>query len=251
MSLYKNTALALLFILLAAVRLAHITADPPTSLHWGRGAFTDEAFYSHNARSQVLFNDWSGDEFKYYYISPIMSAIDFTAFKLGGVNYRSLRLAGIGFGLLTLWIFYLWSKQWYSGTISLLGTALLGFNYFYLQHSRLAFSEIPMLAFLLASLYSLDRAKASGTIWAGIFFGLAVLSKTLALIFGPVVLVWIYLEQKNRFWEQTGRFVGGVALVTAGLWLVLVRLDPVDYFNSNNPCSSLAASYSPFSDRSP
>jgi 4-amino-4-deoxy-L-arabinose transferase-like glycosyltransferase len=224
--------LALLFILLAAVRLAHINADPPASLHWGRGAFTDESFYSHNARSRVLFGSWSADGFKYFYISPLMSAVDYTAFKVGGVNYRSLRLASMGFGLLTVWLFYLWAKNRYTGAISLLGAALFGLNYFFLMHSRMAFSEIPMLAFLMASLYSLDREKAGGTIWAGIFFGLAVLSKTLALVFGPIVLVWVCREQKADFWRQAGRFAGGAALVAVGLWLSLVKQDPADYFNT-------------------
>lgn len=221
-----------LIALLAGLRLVHLSADSPVNLHWGRGAFTDEAFYAHNARNKILFKAWSTDEFNYHLLSPVMSGLDYLAFSLGGVRYTSIRLVSIIASVITLLFLFMWLKKHFAIAVAFSGTAFLGLNYFYLMHSRLALSEVPMLMALMISFYFLTLGKRYGYFVAGLFFGLAVLTKSLAGFFGALVLFYLYGDERKKFWSHLGMFMLPLVAVGIGTFFLLVFPNPQEYLKS-------------------
>ncbi len=223
--------LGLVLFLFASMRIIHISADAPTALSWGRGPFTDEGFYAHNARNKVLFDNWSMDDYNYYFVSPVMGALNFIAFKTLGVKYSSMRFCAIFISGLTLLLVFSLVRRKYDIHTAILSGFFMGFAYFNIMYNRLFISEIPMLFFLLLSLFFLNQGEKKDYFLAGICFLLALLAKSLALHFVAVIVWMLWQQRRNRVWQKAGWFLAGSAAVVA-IWLIfLVRPDPDKFFN--------------------
>lgn len=220
-----------LLVIFVVLHLARLTSDPPKNLSWGRGPFTDEGFYSHNARNKALFGKWSLDDYNYYYISPVTSLSNYLAFRYGGIKYSSIRFLAMVFGFFSVLLLYKISRFNVDIATAIIGVFLFTFNYFYLMYSRLFISEIPMLFFIVACFYSLQKKSALAYLSAGIFFMLAILSKSLALFFCPVILYKFWQERDNRLFKKIIIFGSGFLLIT-GVWFILLVLpDPAKFYN--------------------
>lgn len=227
----KMIWLAVLLALFAGLRLTHITADAPTALSWGRGPFTDEGFYAHNARNKVLFGSWSMDDYNYHFVSPVMSAVNFIVFKALGVKYKNMRLCAILFSILTMALIFLIMQRSYDLETALIAGFFMGFSYFWIMYNRLFISEIPMLFFLVLSWFFLRQGTVTDFFIAGMAFMLALLSKSLALNFVAVIAWILWNQRRNGIWQKTGWFLTGTVAV-AVIWLVLlVWPDPDKFFN--------------------
>lgn len=223
--------LIVLLAFFSGLRILHITADAPSTLSWGRGPFTDEGFYAHNARNKILFDTWSMDDYNYHFVSPFMGAVNFTVFKMLGVKYKNIRLGAILFSILTLGLVFMALQRRYDFETALLAGFFMSFSYFWIMYNRLFISEIPMLFFLMLSWFFLRKGTAKDFFIAGMVFMLAVLSKSLALHF-IAVITWILWRQRgNRVWQKTGLFLMGAGAIIL-VWLVLlVWPDPDKFFS--------------------
>ncbi|MDD5491390.1 MAG: glycosyltransferase family 39 protein [bacterium] len=227
----KALALVIVMILFAGLRIIHLSADAPIGLSWGRGPFTDEGFYAHNARNKILFDNWSMDDYNYHFVSPVMSAINYIAFKSIGLKYGSMRVCAVFFSLLTLFLIFNLVRKKYDYTTALMSGFMIIFSYFYLMYNRLFISEIPMLFFLILALFFIDQGKKRDFYFAGMCFVLALLSKSLALHFMAVIAWMLWRQRHHGMWPKAGLFFAGVASVAVFWWVSLVWPDPEKFFN--------------------
>ena len=77
-------------------RVLNLSADPPMSLVedvYTRGeALSDEGYWTHNARNNVLFGGWSVDSFNPMYISPITTLFFYIFYSVFGVGFIQSRI---------------------------------------------------------------------------------------------------------------------------------------------------------------
>ena len=206
-------------LILVAVRVVALGADPPPWLSWSGGLYTDEGFYTLDARHAALWGTWARGDFHDRLLSPPLSALQqgvFYAFGAGLVQARSISVV---FGLLTLGVFG-WGMRAAGGPRAALWTVgLLGLAPPFVLYNRLALQETPAAFWLCLAfaLWARGGRAPSGTAMtlAGAAAGLALTIKGLAIIALPALL-WGGV-QKGRI----GRSVWvGLALVLAAYGLL-------------------------------
>ncbi len=176
----------------AAVRLVALNADPPPSMTY---AFvSDEAWWAHNARNQVLFGKWILDDFNQgIFAAPLHTAMVWLSFTLGGVSLEQTRMVSALCGLTTIallgWMLTRELGRW-SG---LAGMLVLGFDYFTVSYDRVGFVEpLPTaLMTLSATLLLARKYRVFSLTLAGIVAVLAYFAKANAVFFEPVPVLFL------------------------------------------------------------
>jgi len=239
--------LLLVLIFSAYLRFNHLTADPPLNLSWSLGPFTDEGHVAVNARNKLFLGEWRLDDFFRMGISPLITFITFLVFKISGSGFAQSRSIPVFFSLLTLLFLFLAIRREKSGKYALLSILLLGFNFVYLMHNRLALEETDMLFFIVLSIYfwQLGKEKSIFNIFAGLSLGVAALFvKILGLFFIPILILdflrlkWGVLFKEFRLKELKPLYFIALGFGLVALaWILLIFLpfksDVLNYIISN------------------
>ena len=193
----KSNALyfGLLVIILAGaavVRLVALKADPPPSM---TSAFvSDEAWWAHNARNQVLFGKWVLDDFNQgFFAAPLHTAMVWLSFKLGGVSLEQTRMVSAFCGLTTIALLGVMLTRELGRWSGLAGMLVLGFDFFTVSYDRVGFVEpLPTaLMTLAATLLLATRFRLLALTLAGVVAALAYFAKANAVFFEPVPVVFL------------------------------------------------------------
>lgn len=280
----QTDVLWLLAVLLGAllIRLLWLDADAARALTWSGAPFTDEGLYSHAARNRVLFGRWRTDGWDNRLVSPLFDGIAFIVYALFGVGYVQIRLISVGFAIVALLLFHDLIRRDLGPGWALLGAALWGFDYFWFQYSRLGLIEPSMVGWLVAAAWcwrvasvGRDRERgrqgagseharrttphATGYLFAcGICVGIAVVWKSLALVFVPVPLLTLLLLDQSD-WRAVAGYLIGLGIVLAAyliIWFVPNAVELARYnrfYAADRVPQSLAGAYRSFSQniRSP
>lgn len=232
--------LPLLLVCLAALllRLLFLHADPATTLTWSGAPFTDEGLYSHAARNRVLFGVWRTNEWDNRLVSPLWNALAFVVFRLFGVGFVQLRLLSVLFAVAALPLLWDALRRDIGARWATACAALWAFDACWFQYSRLGLIEPSMVAWLVAALWCWRRGLArtqvredAGTrvnenvpvhrhtfrfaypLACGICVGIAVVWKSLAIVFVPVPLIALVLLSFNgKRWFAIA-YLAGLAAV--------------------------------------
>lgn len=230
------------------LRFYHLNADPPLNLSWSLGPFTDEGHVVINARNKLFFGEWKLDDFFRMGISPLITVITFLVFKIFGYGFAQARSIPIFFSLLTLLFLFLVIKKEKMTKYALLSILLLGFNFVYLMHNRLALEETDLLFFIILSIYfwQLGKEKEIFYIFAGICLGIATFFvKILGLFFLPILILdFIRLKWGSLFknfklikFKPLYYIAFGLCLVSLA-WVLLIFLpfksDVLNYIIANS-----------------
>ncbi len=232
------------------LRVYSLDADPDWRLDWNPGLLTDEAFYMHNARNQVLFGQANLDEFNNAVISPLVHLLQVWVFSQFGVGYVQGRLVSVVLGLLSvillgrvLWLAFRCAGHPeravpVAGLLALGGMAYLAYEHLYLLYNRTALLETPAAFFCLVSLWCFAEACACrgrlvGWLWALLAGGTAVLALATKLTTMPFVAALLlsallspksdrsdssdWSDRSNWWGVLLGVVVGGA--LWYGLWL--------------------------------
>ena len=199
--------LALLILGIVVVRTVDVGADAWKDLDWGTGIWTDEGFYAHNARNQVLFGSPEQDGFNNYNLSPMLHVIQVVVFTKFGVGLVQARLISIVASLLTCGFLYVGVRNDFGQRAAAYSLMLLGLESSYILYNRLGLMEslgtcVIALAYFF---WTLDRTWSrflSGFIAAGAF---AV--KTTFLIFLPAPIIALIIVN----WRDIRSIVKGSA----------------------------------------
>lgn len=242
-----------LLVMAVALRLYSLDADPDWRLDWNPGLLTDEAFYMHNARNQVLFGQSNLDEFNNAVLSPLVHWLHVWVFSHFGVGYVQGRLVSVVLGLLSIVLFGRVLRVAFQGAgrperavshaamLAVLGAVWLAYEHLYLLYNRTALLETPAAFFCLLSLWCFAEAAACRTRWCagcwGILAGLAAVAalatKLTTLPFAVALVVGAVSPLFREQWGSSDRMAktknvlgtlllglaGGVALWYS-LWLL-------------------------------
>ncbi|GAK58093.1 hypothetical protein U27_05066 [Candidatus Vecturithrix granuli] len=234
-------SLLLVFVVvvgLCGLRLVHLTADPPADLSWSGGLFFDEGAYTHNARNQILFGEWKLDDWNDFYYSPILTILKWGVFSVIGIGIAQERLVSIAFCGLTLWVLYLALRVTLRRSTAILSVILLGINYMYVMYSRLGLFEIPLIFFMVLTMFFWQlglKHQHTSPRWhshacmflAGVSCFNVYIFKALAIYFLPVpltglVVLWFAAKDRlarKRLLTLAGTFLAGMIL-TVAVWYV-------------------------------
>lgn len=215
--------LVLLAALCFAVRLCALDADPPSWLSWSRGLYTDEGFYSLDARHHVLFGGWAPGNFHDRYVSPLLTAMQIAAFKIGGVTRVSARSVSVFCSCLTLLLFWL-TLRWRGGLRAAnAGLAFLGLVPAFSLYNRMALQESPAALLLTLSLFCVAASERyrryALVLWtcAGIAAFSVVGAKSLGLFAVPgLIAAGLTAGRRSSVMLLCG--IAGVAIVYGVFW---------------------------------
>jgi hypothetical protein len=117
--------------------------------------------------------------------------------------FRDARIVILLIGLLGGYLVFLWAKELYGTNSAYLALFLYALCPNFLAHSHLVTMDVVGSTFLFAALYFLntwtDNQSWPRTIIAGVFLGLAQLTKFTALILYPICIIFcIFLSLKNK-----------------------------------------------------
>ena len=189
--------LAFLVFGVVVLRIVDIGADAWKDLDWGTGIWTDEGFYAHNARNQVLFGKAEQDGFNNYNLSPVLHAIQVVVFTQFGVGLVQARLISIIASLLTCGFLYAGVRNDFGPRAAAFSLMLLGLESSYILYNRLGLMEsLGTLVIALAYyLWTLDRPWSK--FLSGFIAAAAFAVKTTFLIFLPAPVIALIIINKR------------------------------------------------------
>ncbi|MFN2138119.1 MAG: ArnT family glycosyltransferase [Candidatus Promineifilaceae bacterium] len=157
---------------------------------------------------------------------PLLFYLQALAYPLFGPVEWAARLPNLAASLLTIPLTAVLAWRFYHHTFTSLMAALIVVSSpLAIQFSATAFTDPLLTAWLMAALLWL--ALPARPLWAGLFFGLAVLTKYQAWIFLPLALAlaWLYDWQKWQWRRALLGFVPPLALFLLWQFLRSGRLD--------------------------
>ncbi len=204
-----------LFLLFALLRLFALDADPPPSLDWTSGIWTDEGFYTYAARNAVLFGG-TRDDFHPEVLSPVLNWVQEAVFRAFGVGLVQARLISVACSLGALALFGDGLRRVWGPKVALAGLLFLGGDAVFVFYNRLALLETPAVLVVCAALWAYTLHRPWAWVLAGALAVSALAFKTTFLIFLPLpALVWLL----RRAWQPLGWYGLGVFLGAAAYWL--------------------------------
>lgn len=193
-------ALILAIVGLYMVRLQSVEIQP-----W------DEGLYAARGESIVLFNDWADQSPHtlgglYSATAPPMVpwgvAIGIHVFGRNAVGVRFFTVLCSGVALLMLMLI---ARKFVSYNSAVLSVCLLGSSITWTVYSRQAMTEVPLMAFILVSLYGLLERR-----WwlIGIGLGGALLTKMTVSLLPVLLAIPFVIHKQSRFSALLGIALG-------------------------------------------
>ncbi len=204
-----------LVFLCVAVRLVALNADPPPWLSWSTGLYTDEGYYTLDARHEALFGTPAPGNFHDRLLSPLLSMMQQGVFAVFGVGLLQARLLSVAFGLLTIWVFWLALRRAYDLRTADFGALFLGLAPPFALYNRLALQETPTVFWLVLAFWLWTQPGRLGQFLSGVSLALACVFKGLAIIALPVLLLGPPARILGSHTENSKKSIGSSCL----LWL--------------------------------
>lgn len=206
--------------LLVAVglRFLHLDADP--SFWMDRDFITDEAWWAHNPRNKVLFNQWILDEHNIsLFTAPVYAALQFVVFQWLGTDFWTIRLLPALSGALTVVVFYAALRDVLSPRARLLAAGFVALDHTLVMHARVNLVESTLLLFFMITLYAWYRGRTHRLAYvaAGVSLAIMLLTKATSVYLLSGFLALVVVDRLRR---RTGRHA--MSLVAAGALAVLV-----------------------------
>jgi 4-amino-4-deoxy-L-arabinose transferase-like glycosyltransferase len=220
-----------LAVVVVALLVPFLGADPPHELTYSNARATDEGFNLNNARQRALFGSFATGDVDRSLTNGVYSAIAALVFRLTEPTLatgRSVSVAAIAVAVLLLAVGL--AEPLGRATALLSAAALAGAN-LALEYGRLGMVEPTVVAFLTGGFVAAVRALRRGSPLAGAACGLllagAVSAKAIAVV-PAVTILGVLLG--SGLWRRDRRAVlaGLAALGAAGAaavgWFLLVAL---------------------------
>lgn len=239
--LYSDFCIVLiLFILAAIVRLVFLDSIPP-------GIHGDEGWTGLDAK-RILEEGWIGPYTDGGLGQPT-GPLYFTAliFKLFGESIFTLRFSIAFWAILTIPLFYIFLRQSFSKTVSLLASIALCFSLFHLHYSRIAFMLITAPFFQILTYIFLFKWRKNKKLYylilTAIAMGLGMYTYNSFVIFPLTIFGFLlYLLIRSKF---KLRLLGKISVFTILFiitWSPLLRIiitEPDYYFSHYNGFSEI------------
>ncbi|WP_394795442.1 ArnT family glycosyltransferase [Armatimonas sp.] len=213
----KILASIVLVVFLLASRLFWLDADPWPLLDWSSGIWTDEGFYTYNARNAALFGQARLDEFNNANLMPVLDLAQRLVFGKFGVGLIAARSLSVLASLLALFFFWDALRRGFGKKTALTGLALLGTDVFFWGYSRLALMELPATLVHCAAFWCLTLGTNSGLLIAGLLAASTLAFKATYALFLPVPLIALGWARRKQALPYAAGALAGLAIYGA-LW---------------------------------
>lgn len=231
-------ALCALLLLGFALRVADLGADPPATLSWSGGPFTDGALVVHDARNKALFGEWIADQCRDIYFYPLANLAAYLVFEAAGTGRWQAALPGTLFGLLAIFLVAVALRRTSGPGPAVVFAIFATINYLMIMYDRLAMAEPAMILLMALAVVSLAAPGGgrTGRIGAGLFAAAAVLiGKLHAFYFPPALLLAVLLGgakgERNKRKRRAAEVATGMAAALL-LWLVFLGIPHGGYIFS-------------------
>jgi hypothetical protein len=208
----SNSWAAVLFVVACVgLRVACLPMDPPAWLSWSSGVYTDEGFYTLDARHLATFGKLGPGNFHDSFTAPLLSAMQTGWFHWFGTGLIAARTLPAGLSLATLLLFWSMLRLRGDNGVANVAVVLLGFAPPFLFYNCLALQETPALFWVVVSLW-LIAAGAKVSPWpaprphaaiamvayamAGAALVAAYACKPLAALAAPAVALFLWNSSK-------------------------------------------------------
>lgn len=206
----KNRILLISIIIIVAaigVRIYSPLADLPSDISISGSIYTDEGNQCHNSRSKVLYGKWYEDDWEITRYNPVLPYFKYGIFKVFGVGFLQVRSVSIFFSILILFLLYLIFKSYFSTLLALFGTVLTGFNFFIVMYGKIGTFEIPMVFWMIFSLYFIEKYRKTDKSYflclSGSSAFMALVFKNISVYFVPVpIMAYIFYVLFNEKKEK-------------------------------------------------
>lgn len=153
---FLTPALVIACLITSAAFLSfHLAADAPSSASESAGIHFDPPSKCHNARNQVLFDDWVIDEWTPFIHSPVHTILQSGVFSLLGTGTVQMRLLSVLISLLSLWLIFSLLQKDHGYGIALLALAAFTFSADFWVYGRSGLLEPLVMFGMLATLWAL------------------------------------------------------------------------------------------------
>lgn len=233
-------------MLLALSRYLHLSADFPADLGVGPALYTDEGWWARNALNWVRNGHWYVDDGYNPIVSlPVLPLLQTVWFKVFGVSLSVARALTATCTVVVSFLVFLIARSEIDRRFVWIAPFIVLGNYAIFAFSRLALLEMPMLMFMLLSIWLLLKSNNNLTLlMSSAAFLAAVLTKTTAVFALPIVLYLIFvgtpqsLPLKIRFCFVWLLFFGlGYGLYS--LLFVQAQAPSASYFSGYNVAGKL------------
>src|SRR5918911_3913009 len=197
----------------------------------------DEATYAEIAREISYFQDWVHLHWNYgpwFNKPPLYIWLTAALFQLG-INEFLARLVSALSGAGLILVTYLLGRRYYGWLAGLLAAVILAACYEFVAMARLGQSDELLALFMWLALFAVllgDEGRPAWWYAAGVFFGLALLSKGIAALVVPIsVAIALVLDRRFEVLRNLHAWLGlGLALAIALPWHLAVYLWQGNHF---------------------
>ena len=226
---------AVIVLAAALARFVYLEADFPIQLTKSGAPMSDEGWSSNAAVRYWLFGYWylPGDVNRVI-MQPTFHLLQWVTLGILGVSLPAARLTAI---LLFLGLTILMARtiQIQSGLVGgLVAAALLTTDFHLFAYSRIALIDLPMLFFVIASLWLMvtlgSKRAFLGGVLAGLACSLALLTKSTALFAMPALLLIAAtgIETSRLRLRRSLAFLAATVLSTGTHFSLVMRFFPED-----------------------
>ncbi len=149
-------------------------------------------------------------------------------FKFLGSGFTAARVVQMFLGAFNCILVYCLGKKVFSRNVGIISACICSvygvFIYFDAQLLNVGLSLFFNIGLLLALLYTIDKPKMSKWLGCGVIFSLALQISANAILFFPLMLIWIYIYNKKHSIGSKifkyGRFLT-LVITTIGVVLIL------------------------------
>lgn len=146
---------------------------------------------------------------------PLVFAVQWIFFKIGGVNLWSARLPFALAGTLAVFFTFLLGRALFNPAVGLFAAAALAVSNYAIFFSRVGFLDGFLALWIILAIYFFVKAGTNATnyFWWAAFSAAGVLTKYTFVFMAPVFLLWLLFFRREAFRER--RFYFGLILFFA------------------------------------
>ncbi len=233
----QYSLLAIILIAIMYLRFDNLNGDTPYGISSSQELSTDPPQYTSFARNKVLFGKWEIFGTRYItFVKNITTIAAYPIFKIFGTGRAQSNTVAVLFAFITFAaLFQTWRQK--SFNLGLASLAILGFNYIFLNYSKLSFLEVSTIGMVSLGGYFLLRTEnraISSFISGALLAAAAFFSKLLAIVFLPAALIVVFVEvmqsDNRKIWKTLNplySYISGYGF-TLIVWFLFVYLPSVN-----------------------